>query len=299
MKITPKKSLISALYILRFLKEYRCTLQYYLCSKIRTLKILTKNRRAAYLTDIATKYERLTTLSLQAKFGSDEVFDTERALRIAPAVSSRFTSFDQTMAQYGHEYLFSSSQAKVPEPAQEPALNDDWNQIEDSNAPTECSSSKVTNQTRTRMEPGGPEIDDMTEILDPGIILDAPKSDDIEVWLRDLYESGRGFELGTFDPSILATTMKKQSSKWTGISLGYVSDVIVIVHRFICKALDVTCYDGAMKATLMGVLFDGLYCRYKNAIEHVNFLLEVERNGTPLTTNHYFNDNLEKWSVIL
>ena len=88
--------------------------------------------------------------------------------------------------------------------------------------------------------------------------------------------------------------MKKQSSKRTSISLGYMSDIIVIVHRFICKALNVICHDEAMKVTLMAVLFDGLYCRYQKAIQHVNFLLEVERNGTPLTTNHYFNDNLEK-----
>ena len=144
-----------------------------------------------------------------------------------------------------------------------------------------------TNHARTRLEPGGSEVDDIADILDPEHILDAPKSDDIEAWLRQLYESSRGFELGTFDASILATKMKNQSSKWTGISLGYVSDVIVIVHRFTCKALDVTCHDEAMKVTLMSVLFDGFHCRHQKAVQRVNFLLEVERSGTPLTTDHY------------
>ena len=32
------------------------------------------------------------------------------------------------------------------------------------------------------------------------------------------------------------------------------------------------------------------------AIAQANFLLEVELSGTPATLNHYFNDNLQKWS---
>ena len=34
--------------------------------------------------------------------------------------------------------------------------------------------------------------------------------------------------------------------------------------------------------------------RYQIAINHVEFLLKVERQGTPLTVNHYFVDNLEQ-----
>ncbi len=29
-------------------------------------------------------------------------------------------------------------------------------------------------------------------------------------------------------------------------------------------------------------------------MSHTHFILRVERKGTPLTTNHYFNDNLQK-----
>lgn len=89
--------------------------------------------------------------------------------------------------------------------------------------------------------------------------------------------------------------MKKQSTKWSHISLGYVSDVVVIIHRFVTTALDSLYYDDAMKTALFNTLADGLLVPYKGAIEQVQFLLEVERNGIPMTTNHYFNDNLKKW----
>lgn len=38
---------------------------------------------------------------------------------------------------------------------------------------------------------------------------------------------------------------------------------------------------------------DGLVKRYQKAIEQVDFILTVERSVTPITFNHYFNDNLE------
>lgn len=92
--------------------------------------------------------------------------------------------------------------------------------------------------------------------------------------------------------------MKKQSVKWVNISLGYISDIIVIVHRFMTTALDLLCYDDTMKQSLFNTLADGLLHRYKMAIKQVSFLLEVERNGLPMTLNHYFNDNLEKWYAL-
>jgi hypothetical protein len=33
---------------------------------------------------------------------------------------------------------------------------------------------------------------------------------------------------------------------------------------------------------------------YRTAVDHVKFIIRVERFGTPLTTNHYFNENLQK-----
>jgi hypothetical protein len=94
--------------------------------------------------------------------------------------------------------------------------------------------------------------------------------------------------------SILATTMKKQSSNWSNISLGYVSDVIVLAHRFITTAIKAIVPDDSMAYSLFGILQDSLEHQYKRGIEQVDFLLHMELSGALLTTNHYFNDNLEK-----
>ena len=51
--------------------------------------------QAAYLIELATQYQRLVMLSLQAKFGSDELFDTFPSLRVAPAIISRSSTFEE------------------------------------------------------------------------------------------------------------------------------------------------------------------------------------------------------------
>ena len=191
------------------------------------------------------------------------------------------------MARYGHQFSFSSTKAK-----DSPAAKDGWMAIGDRDSSNGESLAGLTDDFEVRREDN---VEDIVDILHDQETLAVPKQNEIESWLRRVNETSRGFELGTFNSSILATTMKKQSSKWTSISLGYVSDVIVIIHRFIATALGSICCDDTMKAPLLGMLSEGLLSRYRKAVQHVEFLLEVERNGTPMTMNHYFNDNLEKW----
>jgi hypothetical protein len=137
-------------------------------------------------------------------------------------------------------------------------------------------------------------IEELQDILHTNDKLQYAVDGAIQKWLREVFMDNRGFELGTFNASILATVMKKQSSKWKDISLGFVSDVIVLVHRFITKALGCICTDSLVCQALVNTLFDELIQRYQNAIQNANFLLEVENSNIPMTLNHYFNENLQK-----
>jgi hypothetical protein len=49
-----------------------------------------------------------------------------------------------------------------------------------------------------------------------------------------------------------------------------------------------------MSTNMLTRLWDELTGKYRQAISHVDFLLKVERGGTPMTLNHYLNDNLLK-----
>jgi hypothetical protein len=49
-----------------------------------------------------------------------------------------------------------------------------------------------------------------------------------------------------------------------------------------------------VRSGLWSVLQERLVDRYRAAVDHVEFIIRVERFGTPLTTNPYFNENLQK-----
>lgn len=215
------------------------------------------------------------------------------ALRIAPSVVARAMVFEADMARYGHTYIFSDG---IAEKVAASGIAEGSTQVPVPARPDEelqLVSKKTTFKVRKERDHC-----DVAEVLKLQESLSGPNEGDIGSWLRTVYETSRGFELGTFDASILATAMKKQSSKWSSISLGYASDVIVLVHGFITTAIEAIVPDDSMASSLLGILQDSLQRQYKRAIGQVESLLRIELSGTPLTTNHYFNENLEKrWEI--
>ena len=135
---------------------------------------------------------------------------------------------------------------------------------------------------------------DLDGILHDDCIVPMPNLTGIMPWLKDVYTNSRGFELGTFDSSLLPVIWKKQSVNWDHLALGYVSDIVFIVHNFISTLISAICDDQRVQSALMSVLMDGLIDCYKKSIDHTKFIISVEKDGTPQTLNHYFAENLEK-----
>ena len=243
----------------------------------------TPEKQLIYLTDLATQFQRTVTLSVDAKYGSHAIFD-DKELRVATLVTARNTKFSEDITKYGQEYRYSSSEDHESNEADLPRVLD-WGHSGDP-----IVFDQITFDVRRYTD-----CIEIEDLLQPQESVPAANGKPIAHWLREVYESSRGFELGTFDSSILATTMKAQSTKWAAIALGYISDVVTVVHRFVDRVLQSICSDFRIKSELLSVLMDGLLERYQKAIDQVSFLLEVERTGTPMTLNLYFNDTLEKW----
>ena len=135
---------------------------------------------------------------------------------------------------------------------------------------------------------------DLEDITQENSLIPLPRTSGIKKWLEGVYKSSRGFELGTFDASLLPIIWRKQSANWESLALGYVEDIVSLVHSFTVDLLTKICKDPRARQALHLVLLDHLTDRYRKSIDHTKFLLTVERSGTPMTMNHYFADNLEK-----
>ena len=147
--------------------------------------------QVAYLTELATKFQLLVSQALAANYGSDDLFEGQKKLRIAPAATNRMAIFSDDMGKRGEVHAFSVEQ---------PQYN---------TGKPQCDTAKTFGCRREN------DIDELVDILWPQKTLEAPKRGDITKWLGQIYQGNRGFELGTFNPTILATAMKKQSTKWT------------------------------------------------------------------------------------
>ena len=247
-----------------------------------------------YLTKFSVNFQRLVTLALNATHGADNSFATHARLRIAPAVMARMKTFSDEMASYGHWFAFKSKEKSKEKSQGSKDADDDESGGDESDDDEEQDDSVVQEPNNTVSCREEEDLADLVEILHPSTCLPYPELEGIDEWIQEAFSSNRGFELGIFNASLLATCMKKQSSKWYDFSMGFLSDVIVMVHEFIDAALTVVCNDQNIRDALMNRLSDELIRRYQKAIANTQFLLEVESSDAPLTLNHNFNNNLQK-----
>ncbi|KAL2838451.1 P-loop containing nucleoside triphosphate hydrolase protein [Aspergillus pseudoustus] len=224
-------------------------------------------QQRTYLLDIISRFEAITQHAKTNNYGAIDIFDQAQELRLATCIVNRNEKFARDMDERGHLHYFQLTEDEGVEQEE-----DDDTSIPNRNLES-C-----------------PDVQDIlpeaTKVLGP--------LGGIELWLKRVYIESRGLELGTFSPVLLGATMKRQSSKWPSLARGYVSDIITIVHSFVLKTLEYACPNPLVRQSLLSRLMDGLLEKYTQALEKAEFLSQIERSGTPITLNHYFNDNLEK-----
>ena len=93
---------------------------------------------------------------------------------------------------------------------------------------------------------------------------------------------------------MLPVTFKEQAKKWPMLAQAHVSNAILIVHHFIYTVLGSVCPNPAIRTELWAHLLEELQKKYKSAMDHANFLLEVEFKGKPITFNPSFEEALAK-----
>ena len=247
-------------------------------------------QQRSYLLSVVARFQELTSHGMSSNYGMDDIFDSHPDLRLATLVMNRHILFADNLSVWAHEYTFktktdmNNSNGDQVDNSEEDSPTSKDEHLSGSNEPTKFIETRKT-----------ANMEDLAEVLHECTKEVSPKDGEIYKWLAKVFRSSRGFEMGTFNPSLLATTMRKQSAKWPNFTLGYISDIITIVHQFILTALEVACVDQRVCHRLKARLMDNLLSKYQDAIKQVCFILSIERNGTPLTLNHYFNDSLQQW----
>ena len=253
-----------------------------------------RTAQAAFLTEISVDFQRLVDSALSAKFGTDHLFDEYEELKIAPAVVLRMEQFGEDMEHFGHNYIFNSPKHRRDSPlVVETGIKTKKHKRAIEIPPPEfivtARPKRAELCVRRWTKPT-----ELGDLLFAQTTLLRSASEQSDEWLRALHSCSRGFELGTFDPVILASAMRRQTTNWRSISSGFISDVAVIVDTFTRTALSCLCLTERLQTALYDTLFDDMKTRYLKAIEQVEFILKVELESTPMTQNQSFIDRLEE-----
>ncbi|PVH90779.1 hypothetical protein DM02DRAFT_647505 [Periconia macrospinosa] len=232
----------------------------------------TQGEQFQYLVEFAIRFQGLVSDALHAGYGRADIFANNPAFRLATQAINRGELFAKAIATHGHAFQFQWDSGSSP-----------------SGLPRPGTSSAPGLDTRTIQD-----HPDIVELIHTNFSGPGPSDGDIIEWIDGLYRGSRGFELGTFDATILGVTLKEQAASWRELALGYVSDIITLVHGFIVEALKRIAPSHRVSEGIKSLLLDDLTRMYRRAIGHTEFLLDIELDGTPATCNHYFNENLQK-----
>jgi hypothetical protein len=252
-----------------------------------------------------SKFQRITENALHTNYGSQDAFDEEPDLRLATLVANRNARFSDDFSTYGHAYSFKSHEhdddseikSTVPELSPPSSVDAIVGGINDDGEEEEEEEEEEIQERKSVPSRKLDSCSDIQDILHDCVQVQDSVAQGILPWIENLYQESRGFELGTFNSSILSSVLMKQSAKWSSLAEGYICDIISMVHTFTTKALNISCGDQRLGQNILSFLMDDLMEKYRQALSMAEFLLRIERDGTPMTQNHYLNSNLQKWSV--
>ncbi|KAI0111863.1 P-loop containing nucleoside triphosphate hydrolase protein [Daldinia grandis] len=239
-----------------------------------------QHTQRAYLNRISEAFQALARDALDAYYTGNNIFEEKHDLRLITRVVEANEAYSNEMTTNGHTRSFGSNFTSDEDGTERPFTT-----------PT----SKTRSSKVPEPEDGTyPELEEMFDPLDI-VMPDISGQDDIMDYISGVYRDSRALELGMAGGPLVSIMFKEQSKKWKPITLDYVSRVIWAVHHFIVQALEATCPDERVREELWsGYLLEELQKSYRRAMDQAKFLLRIEREGVPLTLNHYFNDTLQK-----
>ncbi|OTA63763.1 hypothetical protein K449DRAFT_33215 [Hypoxylon sp. EC38] len=228
-----------------------------------------QHAQRAYLNKMSEAFQALARDALNAYYTSSGLFDERHDLRLITRIVKANEKYSDAMWHIGHTRPFAS----------------------------DPNSTKKVEEVEPHTEFECIDYPELEEIFDPSdtVMPDVNGQDQIMEYIERVYRESRGQDLGTFGGALVSTMFKEQSKKWKPITMCYMNQVVSTVHHFIVEAISEICPDDRVRDELWnGYLLEELQKSYRRAMDHAKFLLDIEREGVPMTQNHYFNDSLQK-----
>ncbi|CAK7233125.1 hypothetical protein SBRCBS47491_008502 [Sporothrix bragantina] len=245
-----------------------------------------------HLVKIAAQAQDLIMRATNGHYmGNNGIFQRVDALRLVTKLVGQNEIFSKTLAEYGHIQNFRASDDddSDEEDVQVWLFEEPKNTLRGVSA-----KAQKNDQLKGADNKAAREYSDIQDIVTPDTTFPTPKRGPLTNLIREVFQASRGPELGTFNGTVLATIFRTITTRWEPLMLSHISKSIKYVHDFTHRLLEEICPDKKVRDELWGVLLrDELRQRYQSAMSHGKFLLDIERNGPPVTLNQIFNTTVQ------
>jgi len=245
-----------------------------------------QDEQRAFLGKIATRYVDLVKYGLDAYYGGDDLFMRNEDLRLITRIRDLNDAFAALLFSKGHAMAFQSEEASDGDQGSSGGAGSLTEEAVEIGYPSLSISSTPANRDALYSLSFGIPSDgeaDLGDILADPFRCPAPSSNSLISRIEHIHRSSRGYELGTFGSFMIPTTFALQAANWKPIALAHVSNAILVVHHFIYALVTAACPDEAVRDALWAFILEGLMERYKRAMDHARFLLQVELGGKAVT----------------
>lgn len=230
----------------------------------------TSEQQRSYLQQIATHFQQITDHALDAYYSRDPGFEEIPAFRLPTIMAELNARFADAMKEAGHTHDFAIEKA-----------------------PKNLSARPKWNSEAAPLDYNKyPDIRDLL-VSDDAACL-SRETCDILAWIREVYQKNRSYGVEMANPAILSTLWSKQTTNWENMAQSYISSAIFFVHEFILSLLGYVCPDERTRRSLINTMFDAIYDSYQKSLDHIQFLVQVERHGKQLTYNRTFSPKLQR-----
>ncbi|KAJ2979338.1 hypothetical protein NQ176_g3317 [Zarea fungicola] len=242
----------------------------------------TERELQRYLSSIASDFQDIVRPALNADYSSSELFDDEK-FRLITSVLNLTDDFKKDFTETAHKYQF----LERGQDSDQESGSGDSNRKSGSDEDTQPCLKSDFAKDDIKFD----QYPDLKTVITQDKNSCSPESG-IMNWIRDLHRHSRGSELTSYNASLFAGAVRKQTSKWRAYTEFFVSKIVYKIHEFIVQALEAVCPDTKVRGKLLSHLLKGILERYEAAMDQVRMLLEVERGGQPYTLNSAFREAL-------
>ena len=223
---------------------------------------------------IAGKFQEFIRDALATNYSHDDAF-TNKDLRLITTILSLTADFNRDFHSMSHSHSLKTVD------------KDDFSFGD--TTPVSCKSGGITCSVANDALMEYPELE---EFIPTDLAIDEP-AEDIMEWIGMVRLGSHGMELGTFGPTMLANAFHEQSQKWPAMTEQYIGKVILTVHRFFHKALELACPEPRIREKLKPIILDELLDRYSEGKKQAMTLVAIERERRPYTLSEVFSQNLQ------